>query len=272
MREFENRIVCGNTFELVKGVEDASIDLIVCDGPYGVTNEAWDRIPSVQEFNFRLIKIFSQKLKQGGALYLFGKPDSVDFVDYRKYLNLKSRIVWYLPSRLSQGRINYTNNYDTIFYFVKGKKARCFNLDSVRVPQLVELEHRIRCERVPSVVNGRYGKTKFDDRGKNPGDVWGDIKALTYRSKELVDRRALNTVQKPERLIERLVLASSCEGDLILDPFSGVGTCPVVCKRLSRRFVAFEINASFVAVATRRLERMDCSSNEQPSLELAHGF
>ncbi len=272
MQEFENKIVCGNTFELVKEIEDNSIDLIVCDGPYGVTNNAWDKISSVQEFNFHLIEIFSKKLKQGGVLYLFGKHDSVDFVDYRKYLHLRTRIVWYLPSRLSQGRINYTNNYDTIFYFVKGEKARCFNLDSVRVPQLVELDHRFRCERVPSVVSGRYGKTKFNNKGKNPGDVWGDIKALTYRSKELVDRRALNTVQKPERLIERLVLASSCEGDLVLDPFSGVGTCPVVCKRHSRRFIAFEINASFAAAATRRLEQMDCSLDEHPSLDLAHGF
>ena len=272
MQEIENKIICGNTFALVKEIGDNSIDLIVCDGPYGVTNKAWDKISSVQEFNLRLIEIFSKKLKKGGVLYLFGKHDSVDFVDYRKYLNLKSRIVWYLPSRLSQGRINYTNNYDTIFYFVKGEKARCFNLDSIRVPQLVELEHRFRCERVPSVVNGRYGKTKFDERGKNPGDVWGDIKALTYRSKELADRRALNTVQKPELLIERLVLASSCEGDLVLDPFAGVGTCPVVCKRLSRRFIAFEVNASFVAVATRRLERLNRPLDKQHSLELAHGF
>ena len=71
---------------------------------------------------------------------------------------------------------------------------------------------------------------------KNPGDVWGDIKQLTYKSKELASREALNTIQKPEKLIERLVLASSSEGDLVLDPFAGVGTCPVVCKRTGRDF------------------------------------
>ena len=119
--------------------------------------------------------------------------------------------------------------------------------------QLVELEHRLRCERVPSVTNSKFGKTKFNEDGKNPGDVWGDIKQLTYKSKELVSRDALNTIQKPEVLIERLIKASSSEGDLVLDPFAGVGTCPVVCRRLNRHFIGIEKNEQFVAAANARL-------------------
>jgi site-specific DNA-methyltransferase (adenine-specific)/adenine-specific DNA-methyltransferase len=253
----KNNISLGDAFELLAEVQDQSIDLVVCDGPYGVTTNEWDRVTNIQEFNLELIKVFSQKLTDGGSLYLFGKPDCVDFIDYRPYLNLRSRIVWYQPSRLAQGRVNYTNNYDVICYFVKGPKPNVFNLDDIRVPQLVELEHRKRCEKVPSVVNGKYGKTKFNANGKNPGDVWGDIKQLTYKSKELVSRDALNTVQKPKKLIERLVRASSNEGDLVLDPFAGVGTCPLVCKRLGRQFIAFEINPDFVAVAQKRLSKVD---------------
>ena len=156
-----NTIYCGDTFHLLEEIEDGSVDLIVCDGPYGVTNEPWDQIASIQEFNLVLIERFMQKLKAGGALYLFGKPDCIDFIDYRKFLNLRSKIVWYQPSRLAQGRINYTNNYDIICYFIKGKKPRCYNLDAIRVNQLVELEHRLRCERVPSVTKGKFGKTKI---------------------------------------------------------------------------------------------------------------
>lgn len=249
-----NVIHLGDALQLINEIEDESIDLIVCDGPYGVTDNEWDRIPNIQEYNLDLIKRFSAKLKHGGALYLFGKPNCIDFIDYRPYLNLKSKIVWYQPSRLAQGRINYTNNYDVICYFVNGDRPRCYNLDSIRVAQLVELEHRLRCERVPSVKNGKYGKTKFNGKGKNPGDVWGDIKQLTYKSKELVCREALNTIQKPEKLIERLVLASSSPGDLVLDPFAGVGTCPVVCQKHMREFIAFEINEDFVNLANMRLE------------------
>ena len=248
-----NTIHCGDAFELLKSVEDASIDLIVCDGPYGVTQHSWDKIASIQEFNLTLIERFTPKLKEGGALYLFGKPDCVDFIDYRQFLTLRAKIVWYQPSRLAQGRINYTNNYDIICYFIKGKRPRCYNLDEIRVAQMVELAHRLRCERVPSVADGTFGKTKFNAKGKNPGDVWGDIKQLTYKSKELVSREVLNTIQKPEKLIERIVLASSSPGDLVLDPFAGVGTCPVVCKRHRRNFIAFEIKPDFVEMGMERL-------------------
>ena len=261
-----NMIHHGDAHRLLDEIEDESVDLIVCDGPYGVTQKDWDRIPNIQEHNLKLIARFAPLLKDGGALYLFGKSDCIDFIDYRPYLTLKARIVWYQPSRLAQGRINYTNNYDIICYFIKGERPRCFNLDDIRVAQLVELEHRLRCENVPSVRNGKYGKTKFNDKGKNPGDVWGDIKQLTYRSKELACRDALNTIQKPEKLMERLVLASSNPGDLVLDPFAGVGTCPVVCKRHGRDFIGFEINPAYVDLAAARLHKLD----EQMPLQFRH--
>jgi DNA modification methylase len=253
----QDRIYHADTFDLLPKIDDESVDLVVCDGPYGVTTNQWDRITSIQEFNLKLISIFAAKLKEGGALYLFGKPDCIDFIDYRPFLNLRSKIVWYQPSRLAQGRLNYTNNYDIICYFIKGNRPKTFDLDAIRVAQLVELEHRLRCERVPSVTNGKYGKTKFNSNGKNPGDVWGDIKQLTYKSKELVSRDALNTIQKPESLIERLIKASSAVGDLVLDPFSGVGTCPVVCRRLRRHFIAIEKNKEFVDAANRRLHKIE---------------
>lgn len=253
----QDRIYQADAFDLLPKIDDGSVDLVVCDGPYGVTTNQWDQISNIQEFNLKLISIFAAKLKDGGALYLFGKPDCIDFIDYRPFLNLRSKIVWYQPSRLAQGRLNYTNNYDIICYFIKGDRPKIYNLDAIRVPQLVELEHRLRCERVPSVTNGKYGKTKFNGDGKNPGDVWGDIKQLTYKSKELVSRDALNTIQKPEVLIERLIKASSSEGDLVLDPFAGVGTCPVVCKRLNRHFIGIEKDQQFVSAANSRLDEIE---------------
>ena len=253
-----NQVYHGDALELINQIPDNSIDLIVCDGPYGVTNKEWDRIPNIQEYNLNLIKIFSRVLAPGGALYLFGKPDCIDFIDYRPYLNLNSKIVWYQPSRLAQGKYNYTNNYDIIAYFTKGK-PKTFNLDDIRVPQLVELEHRLRCENVPSVKAGKYAKTKYNPKGKNPGDVWGDIKQLTYKSKELVrlndSQSSLHTIQKPKKLIERIVLASSNPGDLVLDPFAGTGTTLIVCKELGRRFIGFEINEEYYSIIRNRLEQ-----------------
>ena len=88
-----NKIHLGDAHRLLDEVDAQSVDLIVCDGPYGLTQNDWDRIPNIQEYNLNLIERFSKKLKDGGALYLFGKANCIDFVDYRPYLNLRSKIV-----------------------------------------------------------------------------------------------------------------------------------------------------------------------------------
>ena len=222
-------------------------------GPYGITTQGWDQVSNIQEYNLKLLTALSPKLKAGGAVYLFGKPHCVDFIDYRKLFTLQAKIVWYQPARLAQGRINYTNNYDVICYFIKGARPKTYNLDAIRIAQLVELSHRKRCEKVPSVVTGKFSKTKFNTKGKNPGDVWGDIKQLTYNSKELVARDFLNTIQKPEKLIERLVLASSNAGDTVLDPFAGTGTTAVVCQRHTRNYICFENDLRTLTAAQRRI-------------------
>lgn len=251
----------GNSLDLINEIKNESLDLIVCDGPYGVTPFMWDKVGSIQEYNLNLIKIFTPKLKVGGSLYLFGKMDSLDFVDYRPFLKLVNRIIWYQPSRLGQGRQKWTNNYDTIHFLTKGT-SNTFNLDDVRVPQLVELAHRLRCENVPSVKNGKFGKTKFNPLGKNPGDVWGDIKQLTYKSKELISREFLHTIQKPEKLIERIILASSSRGGLVLDPFMGTGTTAIVCQKNDRNFIGFEMDQNLIDFAKKRLEKSIEKNND----------
>lgn len=255
-----NSILTCDAFQLMKNLPSGYFDLIICDGPYGVTTHDWDAVANIQQYNLSLIREFARILKDGGSAYLFGKPDCIDFIDYRPYLSLQSKIVWYQPSRLAQGRKSYTNNYDVVCYFSKGK-PKCFNLEDIRVPQLVELEHRLRCERVPSVTNGKYGDTKFNDAGKNPGDVWGDIKQLTYKSKELISRELLNTIQKPEKLIERFVLASSNKGEMVFDPFVGSGTVPAVCKKLGRRFIACDINPHYAEIASKRVVQTSQSND-----------
>lgn len=264
-----NNIYLGNFFDLINEINDNSINLVICDGPYGVTEKNWDKIDvSIQDFNLNLIKILSKKLVDGGTLYLFGKPNCIDFIDYRPYLTLATKIVWYQPSRLAQGRRNYTNNYDIIAYFTKGKGAN-FNLDDIRIPQLVELNHRKRCENVPSVTNGKFGKTKFNENGKNPGDVWGDIKQLTYKSKELLSRKFLHTIQKPEKLIERMVKASSNIGDLVLDPFAGTGTTLAVCQKLNRNYIGFEINPELVSICKNRLSEIKMEQEDMLLSQMA---
>jgi len=260
LNQYLNKIINAESFNFMDILPENSVDLVIADGPYSVTTHKWDKVKGgIQEFNLKLIQKASRILKPGGAMYLFGKADCIDFIDYRPYMNLNSKIIWYQPSRLAQGRISYTNNYDIIAYFIKEKatkgkgRANCFNLDDIRVPHLVELTQRKRCESVPSVKNGKFGKTKFNTMGKNPGDVWGDIKQLTYRSKELIDRKMLNTIQKPEKLIERLIKASSSEGDIIFDPFVGTGTVHKLAKQYNRQIFGCELDPVIAQMAYDRV-------------------
>jgi len=252
-----NDVYLGDCFDLIKNLEDNSIDLIVCDGPYGVTNFEWDKIPNIKEFNLSLIKEFSRVLKPGGSLYLFGKPNCFNTDDTEHHLKYMDTIIWSQPSRLAQGRLQWTRNYDIIGYFTKKGANHTFNLDDVRVPQLVDPKQRQRVQNVPSVKKGKWGKTKYNEMGKNPGNIWSDIKQLTYKSKELVGKEFLNTIQKPEALIKRIVKASSNEGDVVLDPFNGVGTTFAVCKRLNRNFIGFEINPDYIEITKKRIEKID---------------
>ena len=103
-----NDVYLGNCFDLIKNLEDNSIELIVCDGPYGVTDFEWDKIPNIREFNLSLIKEFSRVLKPGGSLYLFGKPNCFNVDDTEKYLKYMDTINWHQPSRLAQGRLQWT--------------------------------------------------------------------------------------------------------------------------------------------------------------------
>lgn len=112
--------------------------------------------------------------------------------------------------------------------FTKSKKFH-FYLDNVRVPQ-------------------KYYRSRNNMRGANPGDVW-QFSHVHYCN----ENRQPHPTQKPEGLMERMVLASSKETDLIVDPFAGSGTTPRVCQQLGRRCIGIEKNPTYVAQAQERL-------------------
>ena len=104
-----------------------------------------------------------------------------------------------------------------------------FNLDEIRVPQ-------------------KFYRKVNNMRGANPGDVW-EVSHIHYCQKN----RQEHPTQKPEALVERMVLASSSEGDMVVDPFSGSGTTLRVCQQLNRNAVGIEINPEYVEQTKERL-------------------
>ena len=115
--------------------------------------------------------------------------------------------------------------------FTKHPKNFTFNLDDIRVPQ-------------------KYYRSVNNMRGANPGDVW-EFSHIHYCQ----NNRQKHPTQKPEGLIERMVLASSSVGDHVLDPFSGSGTTIRVCQQLLRNCIGIEINPEYVEMAQNRLQQ-----------------
>ncbi|MDF1662305.1 MAG: site-specific DNA-methyltransferase, partial [Planctomycetota bacterium] len=170
-------------------------------------------------------------LKPTGTLYVFMGVRFISYLyeilDDELNCPFNSWITWHYTQGMGRKR-GFSPRHDDILMFNMSDQFT-FNLDAVRVPQ-------------------KYYRSRNNMRGANPGDVW-EFSHVHYCQKN----RQSHPTQKPEALIERMVLASSDEGDLVLDPFVGSGTTPRVCQQLGRRFLGFEINPDYVALAQERL-------------------
>jgi site-specific DNA-methyltransferase (adenine-specific) len=138
-----------------------------------------------------------------------------------------SWIVWHYTQGMGKTK-GFSPRHDDILMFTKSREFK-FNLDNVRVPQ-------------------KYFRDRNNMRGANPGDVW-EFSHVHYCNGNRQD----HPTQKPEGLIERMVLASSDEGDLVIDPFLGSGTTLRVCQQLGRKAIGIEINPDYVTMAKGRL-------------------
>ena len=163
------------------------------------------------------------------------------------HFRVRNRITW----EREKGRgakSNWKNNTEDIWFCTKGTDYY-FDIDAVKVKRRVVAPYRTADGRPkdwhPS-ENGNYRLT-------HPSNIWGDITVPFWSMPENTDHPA----QKPEKLIARLVLASSKPGDFVLDPFVGSGTTAVVAKKLSRRFTGIEMNLEYCCWAQKRLAMAD---------------
>jgi DNA modification methylase len=160
----------------------------------------------------------------------------------------RNEIVWYYRGGGVSPR-QWARRHDSILFYTKGSRWT-FNVDPVRTPY---------SESVTSSPSSRYDKSYRGDRvyagyrpnplGKHPDDVW-PLQPIMASDK--TERLGYPT-QKPELLLERIILASSNPGDLVLDPCVGSGTTCAVAHRLGRRYIGVDVSPEAASVATRRL-------------------
>ena len=238
MRNDAITVINGDSLQEMKNIKDESVDLIIADPPYNLGKEYGN---SSDNRNFDEYLDFTRKcttdakrvLKNNGTIYVFVGFRMISYVyqilEKELAMNFVNWICWHYTQGIGKTR-GFSPRHDDILMFSKTKRYT-FNLDAVRVPQ-------------------KYYRSINNMRGANPGDVW-EFSHVHYCN----DNRQSHPTQKPEGLIERMVLVSSNPGESVLDPFSGSGTTLRVCQQTERKCVGIEINPEFVEMTKQRLSK-----------------
>ncbi|WDV48332.1 DNA-methyltransferase [Mesomycoplasma ovipneumoniae] len=232
------KIICGNAIEELKKIESKSINLIVTDPPYNLNKDYGNNKDNLEfeeylEFSRQWLTEAKRVLKDDGTIYIFMGMRYISYIYsiLEKELNMhfNSWITWFYTQGVGKTK-GFSPRHDDILMFTKHKSKFTFNLDDIRVPQ-------------------KFYRSINNMRGSNPGNVW-QFSHMHYCNKN----RKKHPTQKPEALYERMILASSNENDIVLDPFVGSGTMLRVCQQTNRRGIGIEINEEYVRMCKERLE------------------
>ena len=244
-----NKIYLMDALDFLPALEDSSIDLAVIDPPYNLHKSEWDIFANEEayfDFTFQWLDGVLPKLKPSASLYLFNTAyNSARILSYLTDKNLKFRnwITWYKKDGFSATKKKYVNAQETILFFTKSD-SYVFNYDDIRTPYLST--DRIAHAAKKGIL--KNGKRWFpNEKGKLCNDVW---EITSQRHKEKVNGRVralAHPTIKPYEMIERIIRASSREGDLVLDLFSGSGMTSVVARDLNRNFIGCERDAGYIA-------------------------
>jgi len=237
-KELRLDVYCGDLLEKMKNIQTESIDLIVTDPPYNLSKNYGNNQDSLQfseymSFSRKWLKEADRVLKKNGTIYIFMGMRYISYIynileSEMKY-NFNSWIIWYYTQGIGK-TIGFSPRHDDILMFTKSKKFT-FNLDDIRIPQ-------------------KFYRSVNNMRGANPGNVW-KFSHMHYCNKN----RLQHPTQKPEGLYERIILASSNEGDMVLDPFVGSGTALRVCQNTNRNCIGIDINPEYIKMCRDRLLR-----------------
>ena len=250
-----DKTIYQDTFDALPNLPANFADLVIVDPPYNLTKKFGTKEFKSMDWNEYkkwmdkwLAEVFIS-LKPNGTLYICSDWNtSIAIPEIAgKYFLLKNRITWEREKGRSAGN-NWKNCIEDIWFFTKSPEYT-FNLDAVKLKRPVLAPYK-----------DDEGKPKDwqednEDDGKKyrltaPSNLWTDISIPFWSMAE----NTPHPTQKPEKLIAKLILASSNEGDVVFDPFLGSGTTSVTAFKLNRHFVGIEREKEYVAIAEKRLE------------------
>jgi len=237
--------VLGNSISIMKKMKSGSIDLIFADPPYNLGKEFERKLQKKQYIKWckKWIDECMRLLKDTGSFYFMAATQFMPYLDSyvdRKY-DVLSRIVWYYDSSGVQAKKMFGSMYEPILLLVKDKKKYIFNSEDVKV--------EAKTGSIRKLIDYRKTPPQPYNGKKVMGNVWR-INRVRYRMSEYES----HPTQKPERLMEIIIKASSNKNDIILDPFAGSFTTCAVAKRLSRNCIGIEKQEEYFKIGIRRLQ------------------
>ncbi len=247
-----NKSIHGDALKVMELLPEKSMDLIIVDPPYNLTKnyhgKQFNKKSKLDYYRFteRWVTEVARLLKENGTIYVCCDWQSSLIVEgvLRKYFLIQNRITW----QREKGRgskSNWKNSMEDIWFATK-TKSYTFNVEDVKVRKKVIAPYRIdgKPKDWEETEEGNF-------RNSYPSNIWTDITVPYWSMRE----NTAHPTQKPEKLLAKLILASSNENDIILDPFLGSGTTSVVAKKLKRNYIGIEENLQYLAWAEYRLKQ-----------------
>lgn len=248
--EVKNKIICGDAFSVIEKLPKKKFDLLFSDPPYnlnkifGTNSFKQTSLEAYEEWLDSWLAKCAKLLKPTASIYICGDWRSASAIQRigMKHLTLRNRITW----EREKGRgskTNWKNASEDIWFFTVSDDYY-YDVDAVKVRRKVL---------APYKENGNPKDWEKSENGNyrltSPSNLWTDLTVPFWSMPENTD----HPTQKPEKLLAKIILASSKKGDLILDPFLGSGTTAVVAKKLKRNFVGIEADESYCLITEKRL-------------------
>lgn len=271
-----NQLILGDCLEVMRNMDSESIDLVYLDPPFFSNRNyevIWGDKGEVRSFEDRWaggidhyiawlkerVIEMHRLLKNTGSIFLHCDWHANAYI--KVYIldkifganNFKNEIIWCYngPSNL---KTSFPNKHDTIFRYSKSKENNIFNKDDILIPYSEEtLKRRTYSETKKKGI--KFKGKDYDEylKGMVPFDWWNDIPSGGQISR---NERIGYPTQKPERLLERIILACTNKGDTILDPFVGGGTSVVVAEKLNRNWIGIDQSVQAIKVSELRLHKI----------------
>ena len=249
--EILNKTIRQDVFAVLDYLPDQWVDLLVADPPYNL-NKAFNhtvfRRMDVEQYEqwldlwlCKMVRI----LKPTASIYICGdwKSSGAIFNTAKKYFQIQNRIT-FEREKGRGAKANWKNSSEDIWFCTMSKNYY-FDVDAVKIKRKVLAPYRDTA--------GNAKDWREDGRGRYrltyPSNIWNDITIPFWSMPENTD----HPTQKPEKLIAKIILASSMSGNVVLDPFLGSGTTSVVAKKLGRKYIGVETDEYYACLAEKRL-------------------